>query len=78
MSSGCVPAFENFGVETTMMPPQGSILAGVWVSPSTGPTNIDALEIACGRTFALSMHYYAWADSAFSNATDLYANESHI
>lgn len=68
MSSGCVPAFENIGVETTMMPPQGSILAGARVSPSTGPANIEALEIACGRTFALSMHYYAWADSAFSNA----------
>jgi len=65
-SSGCVPAFGNIGVETTMMPPQGSIFAGVRVSPSTGPTNIGALEIACGRTFALSMHYYAWADSAFS------------
>jgi Bacterial Ig-like domain (group 3)/Glycosyl hydrolase family 26 len=67
-SSGCVPAFGNIGVETTMMPTQGSILAGARVSPSTGPTNIEALEIACGRTFALSMHYYAWADSAFSNA----------
>ncbi|HUA67846.1 MAG TPA: glycosyl hydrolase [Candidatus Saccharimonadales bacterium] len=67
-SSGCVPAFENIGVETTMMPPQGSILAGARVSPSTGPANIAALEAACGRTFALSMHYYAWADSAFSNA----------
>lgn len=67
-SSGCVPAFGNTGVETTMMPTQGSILAGARVSPSTGPTNIEALEIACGRTFALSMHYYAWADSAFSNA----------
>jgi hypothetical protein len=65
-SSDCVPAFQNIGVETTMMPPQGSIFTGARVSPSTGPTNIDALEIACGRKFALSMHYYAWADSAFS------------
>jgi len=67
-SSGSVPAFGNIGVETTMMPPQGSILAGARVKPSSGPTNLDALEIACGRTFALSMHYYDWADSAFSNA----------
>ncbi|MGO8699232.1 MAG: Ig-like domain repeat protein [Limisphaerales bacterium] len=65
-SSGRVPAFENIGVETTLMPPQGTILAGVRVSPSTGPANIDALEIACGRAFPLSMHYYDWADSAFS------------
>lgn len=68
-SSGCVPAFENIGVETTLLPPQGSILGGARAKPSTGPNNIDALEIACGRTFALSMHYYNWADSAFSNAS---------
>ncbi len=48
-----------------MMPPQGSIHAGARVNPSLGPTNINALETACGRTFALSMHYYTWADSAF-------------
>jgi len=66
--SGSVPAFENIGVETTMTPPQDSILAGARVKPSAGPADIAALEIACGRTLALSMHYYDWADSAFSNA----------
>ena len=66
--SGSVPAFRNIGAETTMMPPRGSILAGARVKSSNAPANIDALEIACGRPFALSMHYYDWADSAFSNA----------
>jgi len=67
-SSGSAPAFRNIGVETTMMPPQDSILAGARVKPSTGPADLDDLEIACGRTFTLSMHYYDWADSAFTNS----------
>jgi hypothetical protein len=69
MSSGLGPAFQNVGVETTMLPPQGTMFAGARVSPSTGPMNIAALELACGRTLALSMHYYAWTDSAFASPT---------
>lgn len=64
--SGFVPAFQNIGVEVAMLPPQGSIFAGAWVNPSTGPANISALEGACGRTLALSLHYYGWADSDFT------------
>jgi beta-mannanase len=69
-SSGNVPAFENIGVEATMMPPPNSIFSGAWVNPVTtnGPQNLPALEQNCARTLALSMHYYNWADSTLASA----------
>jgi beta-mannanase len=72
VSGGLNPAFQNLGVEATMMPPQGSMFAGAWVNPvpTNGPQNLSALEQSCGRALALSMHYYNWTDSTLASVTN--------
>jgi hypothetical protein len=70
-SPGLAPAFQNVGVEVTMMPPQGTIFAGVYVNPTVtnGPQNLNALEQNCGRTMALHLHYYLWTDTNLSSTS---------
>jgi hypothetical protein len=70
-SPGLTPAFQNVGVEMTMMPPQGAIFAGIYVNPTVtnDPTNLAALEQDCGRTLALHLHYYQWADTNLSSTS---------
>jgi hypothetical protein len=70
-SAGLASAFQNVGVEVTMMPPQGTIFAGVYVNPTVtnGPTNLAALEQDCGRPLALHLHYYQWADTNLSSTS---------
>ena len=70
-SAGLAPAFQNVGVEVTMMPPQGTIFAGIYVNPTVtnGPTNLNALETDCGRTLALHLHYYQWTDTNLSSTS---------
>ncbi|HEY1789417.1 MAG TPA: Ig-like domain repeat protein, partial [Verrucomicrobiae bacterium] len=80
-SRGLSPAFQDIGVEVALMPPQGTIFTGAWVNPpvTNGPQSLPDLEQSCGRTLALSLQYYLWADSAFSsvkNFTDLLAGDA--
>ena len=71
-SAGLAPALQNVGVEVTMIPPQGTIFAGVYVNPTVtnGPTNLSALETDCGRTLALHLHYYQWTDVNLSSTSN--------
>jgi hypothetical protein len=78
-SAGLVPAFQNVGVEVTMMPPQGTIFSGVYVNPTVanGPTNLASLEQDCGRTLALHLHYYQWTDTNLSSTANFLKSVSN-
>ena len=78
-SAGLVPAFQNVGVEVTMMPPQGTIFSGIYVNPTVanGPTNLATLEQDCGRTLALHLHYYQWTDTNLSSTSNFLKSVSN-
>ena len=78
-SAGLVPAFQNVGVEVTMMPPQGTIFSGVYVNPTVanGPMNLASLEQDCGRTLALHLHYYQWTDTNLSSTANFLKSVSN-
>ena len=71
-SEALMPSFQNVGVESTMMPPSGTIFAGAWVNPvmTNGPQNLTQMETGCGRTFALALRYYNWSDPKMASTSN--------
>jgi hypothetical protein len=72
-SSGTLTnANQNLGITAAMIPPQNTMLAGMFANDSENGLNyttIDQFETAIGRTFYLDMYYFAFTDSKLQSSS---------